>query len=236
MASLEQLFSRGAFPRSAQFMDRLAQAARKEFEEELFTGAPAWWGRMALSTEPGGGGGILVRDVPGGKDVEYADQGYYNYVQVIQEGRPRYSTRDALMRSPRARRTEDGVRYHVVPLTRNDSGQRIGPRTGPVNAVLKKSGYESDDGGQMRSSYRIFQRADGEGDVFAMAQHVKGGIQRSYVRFVLVTEYSKGWYYPAIPANPIEKNLQAKVDRALRSDTFRKRVRNDVEDFLQRAL
>jgi hypothetical protein len=235
VATLSELYDAGLFPRTQAFADQLAAATKAEFEKELGSATPSWWGRQALSTRPGGGGGIQIRRIPGGHEVHYADKGAYNYLAVIERGRGRVSIKDALLRSPRAKTGKHG-RYIAVPLRRNKDGSRVSAKNNTASTTLIKSGFFDDSEGQKRTKLRPVGIPGGQGNATAFAQPTKSGVRRSFVRLVTVTERSTGWMHPAIPAQPIQPVLQRKVEEALRSDHFRKRIEADVQDFLQSVL
>lgn len=234
MATLSELYDAGLFPRTQRFAEQLAAATKAEFEAELAAATPSWWGRQALSTRPGGGGGIQIKRIAGGHEVFYANKGAYNYLRVIERGRGRVSIKDALLRSPRAKTGNHG-RYIVVPLRKNKDGSRVSAKNNRASTTLLKTGFFDDDEGQKRTKLRPVG-IPGQGNAVAFAQPTKRGVRRSFVRLVTVTERSTGWMHPTIPAQPIQPVLQRKVSEALDSDHFKKRVQADVEDFLNFTL
>lgn len=181
---------------------------------------------MALSTGQGGGGGIVIRRVAGGYRVFYANMGRYNYLAVIEQGRGAYSIKDALMRSPRTRKGQTG-RYIVIPMPAKADNE---------SPVLKRKGLSLDAEGKTRIAYKGMQ--PGSSGTVRMAQNVKGGkVQTASMKFVVVSERSTGWIYPAIKANPISQKLQAEVDEILPNDSrLKKAIEQDVSEFLRRKL
>jgi hypothetical protein len=235
--SLKKAWEAGEFARSKRFVERLAASVKTKWEEMVFEKAPAWWGRMALSSGAGGGGGILVKPIPGGLKVYYANKGSYNYMEVIVNGRQSYSIKDALLRSSRAKYSKQIGRYIVVPMTRNDDGSKISPKNNDIGAIMRHTGQTTDAGGQPRKGYRVLS-ANGQGEAVGMQQGpIKGGgMQHSYMKFVVVSQNSDGWIYPAIPANPIPEKLQSQTDKMLKSSEFKKMVKADVKDFVKRMI
>jgi hypothetical protein len=239
VARLGELFRRGAFPRVASFTRELAERTQAQFVQRLQSTRPRWWGRQALSTGPGGGGGILIRTIAGGHEVFYAGRGAYNYLRVIEGGRPRYHMVPALLRSPRARSGPRG-RYIIIPL--KEGGEKGNPDqpSEPANAVLKRTGYTVDSEGKRRSKYKVFEPGTGRGNVYGSAQGpIKSGLfQYSWMKFVIVSERTRNWWYPAIPPQPIQKPLQDQIDRHLQKPEtqayIRELVEQDVEAFLTR--
>lgn len=191
---------------------------------------------MALSTGSGGGGGFGIRKIPGGVEVFYLNKGSYDYFEVIQKGRARYSIKQALLRSPRAKQGPNG-KYIVVPITRNEGGSKVSPKNNPINAILRSTGQESDDSGQPRKKYKHVGSMGGGGNVYGMQQGpVKGGgMQYSYMKFVLVSQKTEGFWYPAIKGEPIEEKVQKQVNQALESESLKKAVRLDIESFINQV-
>lgn len=226
MESLQNAFKQGKFVRTENRLQQIAGNVQARFQGEIEDSWPSWWGRMALSTGQGGGGGILIRRVAGGYRVYYPNLGRYNYLSVIEQGRGAYSIKDALMRSPRTRKGQTG-RYIVIPMPAKADNE---------SPVLKRKGLSLDAEGKTRISYKGMQ--PGSSGTVRMAQNVKGGkVQTASMKFVVVSERSKGWIYPAIKANPISQKLQSEVDTMLPNDSrLKKAIEQDVSEFLRRKL
>jgi hypothetical protein len=90
----------------------------------------------------------------------------------------------------------------------------------------------------LNADRRFSLAANGQGEAVGMQQGpIKGGgMQHSYMKFVVVSQNSDGWIYPAIPANPIPEKLQSQTDKMLKSSEFKKMVKADVKDFVKRMI
>lgn len=226
MESLQNAFKHGKLVRTENRLQQIAGNVQTVFRGKIEDSVPRWWGRMALDDEQGGGGGILIRRIAGGYRVFYANMGRYNYLAVIEQGRAAYSIKDALLRSPNTRKGRAG-RYIVIPMPAKADNE---------SPVLKRKGLSLDAEGKTRISYKGMQ--PGSSGTVRMAQTVKGGkVQTASMKFVVVSERSKGWIYPAIKANPISQKLQAEVDEILPNDSrLKKAIEQDVSEFLRRNL
>ena len=209
MATLEELWRKGQLPNTERYVENLSLAIKKQYESRIDETHPHWWARMALSDRsPDAGGGILIRKTSTGMQVYYANKGKYNYLSVIENGRGRYSIKEALLRSPRAKTGKKG-RYIIIPM-KGKKEEAVG--------TIKRTGTRLDASGVRRSTYKYSDKK-GRGSTYRAAQETKGGkTQYSYVKFVCVSENSTGWIHPAIPPNPIAKELQKDTDRILQTD------------------
>lgn len=186
----EQLFEQGKFPRTKLVLNRIAKATQEAWTNNTLAAKPSWWGKMAMSNRPGGGGGILIRKIPGGFQVYHPNKGKYNYMAVIERGRGRYDMRPSILGGSRARMGANGP-YVIVPITKNENGTPVSPKNNSINSVIIKTGSfkEENAHGQMVTRNRYKYRQDpgmtSQGNVFAREQKYKNGkIQRSFVKFV----------------------------------------------------
>ncbi|MBM9578920.1 hypothetical protein JWG45_17380 [Leptospira sp. 201903070] len=238
----EQLFEQGKFPRTRFVLNRIAKATQEAWTNNTLAAKPSWWGRMAMSNRPGGGGGILIRPIPGGFQVYHPNKGKYNYMAVIERGRGRYDMRPSLLGGSRARMGENGP-YVIVPITKNENGTPISPKNKSINSVIIKTGTfkEENAHGQMVTRNRYKYRQDpgmtGKGNVFAREQKYKNGtVQRSFVKFVVVTEKSRDFFQPAIPAQKIIAGIKEDVKSALKSKTLKQAVALDTKNLILELL
>ncbi|TGM87962.1 hypothetical protein [Leptospira licerasiae] len=234
----ESLYEQGKFPRVRSVLKQIADLAQKGWTENALAARPAWWGRQAISKSTGGGGGILLRKIPGGFQVYHPNKGKYNYMKVIEKGRARYNMKEALLNGPRARVGKRGP-YVVIPLNKNENGSAVGPMKNEINSVIIKTGSykEENTKGQLVSRNRYKYRKDpgmtGKGNVFALEQRYKNGkVQRNFMKFVTVTERSRGFYYPQIPAQRIQEGVKKDVEKALRSKTLKQAVASDMKGLI----
>ncbi|EIE01454.1 hypothetical protein [Leptospira licerasiae] len=238
----ETLYDQGKFPRTKTILGQIAKLAQKSWTQNTLSVRPAWWGRQAISNSTGGGGGILIRKIPGGYQVYHPNKGKYNYMKVIEKGRSRYNMKEALLSGKRARMGKRGP-YVVIPLSKNEDGSPVGPMKNEINSVITKTGsYKEENArGQLvprnRYKYRKDPGMTGRGNVFAVEQKYKNGkVQRSFMKFVTVTERSRGFNYPQIPAQRIQEGVKKDVDKALRSKTLKKAVASDMKGLIVELL
>ncbi len=236
MTTLEQLFNKGYLPRTKQFLQQLAILTKKEYESRILETKPEWWGRMALSNSAGGGGGIGIKQIPGGYIVYYLNQGKYNYLSVIEKGRAPYSIKNALLRSPRVRYGEKG-KYIIVPFLKS-YGRKVNAQNFDINSILRFAGNLKDQRNITRKKYTLIEIKTGSGNVFGIEQGpIKTGrMQYSYVKYMTVSEESNGWIYPKIKSQPIGPILQKKVNNILNSNQFQDLIKKDVTEFLEKFV
>ncbi|MDI7224606.1 hypothetical protein [Leptospira santarosai] len=242
MSSYESLYEKGKFPRTKHLLNRIAIAAKNSWSHNVLSAKPAWWGRMAMSNRAGGGGGILIKKIPGGFQVFHPNRGKYNYMRVIENGRGRYDMRPALLGGSRARMGPHGP-YVIVPITKNENGTPVSPQHNEINSVLIKTGTfkEPNAHGKVVTRNRYKYRQDpgmtGQGNVFAREQIYKNGtVQRSFVKFVVVNRFSRDFFQPAIPAQKIFSGVKKDVKRALKSKQLKSAVAMDAKDLIRILL
>ncbi|TGJ99850.1 hypothetical protein EHO57_13905 [Leptospira langatensis] len=238
----EGLYEKGKFPRTKRVLSYIANAAKEAWSSNVLAAKPAWWGRMAMSSRSGGGGGIKIIPIPGGFRIYHPNTGKYPYMKVLEKGRARYDIKAALLAGPRARMGEHG-RYTIIPLSKNDNGSEVSPSNNQINSVMTKvrSYKEPNADGKIVSrnqySYRTDPGMTGKGNVFATEQVYKNGhVQRSFMKFVTISERTRGWYYPAIPAQKILVGVKKDVEKALRSDSVKKAVAGDMKDLIRELI
>ncbi|MCG6170232.1 hypothetical protein [Leptospira sanjuanensis] len=242
MTSLETLYKKGKFPRTQGLIERIAVAAKDSWSHNVLSAKPSWWGRMAMSNRAGGGGGILLKKVPGGFRVIHPNKGKYNYMKVIENGRGRYDMRPALLGGSRARMGPHGP-YVIVPIFKNENGTPVSPQHNEINSVLIKTGTykEANAHGQMVTRNKYKYRRDpgmtGKGNVFAREQVYKNGnVQRSFVKFVVVNNFSRDFFQPVIQAQKVFSGVKEDVERAFKSKQFKSAVAADTKDLIRELL
>ncbi|MCG6195659.1 hypothetical protein LFX25_20665 [Leptospira sp. FAT2] len=233
MSSFEQLFEKGKFPDTKRVLHQIATSAKESLIQKTLAAKPAWWGRMAMSNKAGGGGGILLGRIPGGYKVYHPNKGKYNYLATLERGRGRYDMRPSLLGGSRARTGENGP-YVIVPIRKNENGTPVSPKNNLINSAIIKIGTfkEENAHGQMvtrnKYKYRIDPGMTGRGNAFVAEQKYKNGnVKRSYLKFVVVNQFSKNFFQPAIPAQKIFASVKEDVNKALKSKILRSAVASD---------
>ncbi|AGS80466.1 hypothetical protein [Leptospira alstonii] len=242
MANFESLYAKGKFPRTRFLLEKIAVSAKDSWTHNTLSAKPAWWGKMAMSNRTGGGGGILIKKIPGGYQVFHPNKGKYNYMAVIERGRRRYDMRPALLGGSRARMGENGP-YVIVPVTKNENKTPVSPKNNSINSVIIKTGSfkEENAHGKLVTRNRYKYRQDpgmtGRGNVFASEQVYKNGhVQRSFVKFVVVTERSTDFFQSVIPAQRVLGRVKEDVNRALKSKQLKSAVALDTKDLISELL
>ncbi|AGS80764.1 hypothetical protein LEP1GSC050_0105 [Leptospira phage vB_LbrZ_5399-LE1] len=231
----EALYSKGKFPRTKYVLSQIAKEAHTLWSKRVLEAWPSYFGKMAMSNRSGGGGGLKIVPVPGGFKIVHPNKGRYNYMSVLEKGRSRYDMKEALLSGPRARTGKNG-RYTIIPLTKNSDKSPISPVNNDINAVITKVGSFKDINprGEIvtrnRYSYRIDPGMTGKGNVFASEQVYRNGqVKRTFLKFLTVSEKSKGMFYPRIPAYNIISGIRQRIERKLRGNEIRSAVAMDVK-------
>ncbi|RHX90248.1 hypothetical protein DLM76_20510 [Leptospira yasudae] len=240
--NFEQLYNKGKFPDTERVLHQIATAARDSLIASTLSAKPSWWGRMAMSNKAGGGGGILLRKIPGGFQVYHPNKGKYNYLAVLEKGRGRYDMRPALLGGSRARQGENGP-YVIVPIKKNENGTPVSPKHNSINSAIIKIGTfkEENAHGQMvtrnKYKYRVDPGMSGKGNAFVAEQKYKNGnVKRSYLKFVVVNEKSRNFFQPAIPAQKIFAGVREDVSKALKSKILKQAVASDTKSLILELL
>ncbi|MDH5597621.1 MAG: hypothetical protein OEY34_00770, partial [Cyclobacteriaceae bacterium] len=69
MKEFRRLLDAGEFPNTSRILEEKATQIAEEWTRRVLASEPSWWGRQAISKTSGGGGGFLIRKVPGGFQV-----------------------------------------------------------------------------------------------------------------------------------------------------------------------
>jgi len=242
MKEFRRLLDAGEFPNTSRILEEKATQIAAEWTRRVLASEPSWWGRQAISKTSGGGGGFLIRKVPGGFQVYYANKGKYNYLAVIQKGRGSYDMKPGLLASPRARSGKNG-RYIIVPFTKDKKGKKIGPSS-EINSVITKVGSKKEPNADgktvVRNKYGPYRKdpgMTGKGNIFASEQKNKNGsVSRSFVKFVIVTENSQGFFYPAIKAQNHRRHIMKSVNKAMKSEAVKKAIGTDAKRLISRMI
>lgn len=235
---LGKLLNQGKLPRTQSVIDKIADSAQSQWESMIAEANPLWWGNMALSKGPGGGGGLLQKKIPGGKMIYYANKGKYNYLETLEKGRSRFDMKPGLLGSSRARQGENGT-YLIIAFTRNEGGSKVSPKNNTINGTIRKIGSyigknaKGQDVRRNKYKYSRNENQDKQYGAYESQQKVKGGgIQRSYMKFVCLSENSSGWFYPQIMAHRFKDKLQKDVDKAMKSKVIKRAITEDFQDII----
>jgi hypothetical protein len=100
------------FPKASEALnEKFKDAKRKWIAKIRDSKIPEWWKR-AMKLD---GGGIHKRKFYGGYKLYYTNSGKYDYMEVIEKGRPRYDMKPALLR--RGKMGKNGM-YRIVPINK----------------------------------------------------------------------------------------------------------------------
>lgn len=231
-------------PRTDRIISQVADAIRVKWKSMILATKPSWWGRMAMFSGSGGGGGLTINRIPGGLGfrISYANKGKYNYFRVIEYGRPRFDMKPGLLASPRARMGKNG-RYIIIAFSKNQDGSTVSPENNDFNSIITKIGTKKEpnaDGKRVtrnRYSYRQDPGTTGKGNAFISEQQQKdGSVHRSYMKFVVLSENSGGWYYPAIPPYQTKKRIKKEIGKTLSNPKTKKAINQAIASDLQPTI
>lgn len=242
MNDFSKVFStKGEFPRTKKILADLSNWIKAEWEVRLSKANPSWWGRMALSTQSGGGGGILTKKITGGFEVYYANKGKYNYMSILENGRSSYDMKPALINGKRSRAGKNG-RYTIIGFSKNQDGSKVNAVNNSINSIITKIGSYTDKEGKNRNRY-AYTKAEGmtgKGNAFITQQRNQkdGSIHRSGVKFIVVSANSKesSFWYPAIKAHNIIGNLRSELKSAIAHPSVKKAVSADMVDVARNLI
>lgn len=227
------------FRRTKLALSNIAQWIVSEWEKRLLENvSPRWWGRMALAN-----GSINQVKTPYGIKIFYTSNSEYDYMDVVENGRPAYDIKIGFAKSDRRKRKKNGGWYMTVPFTTNkeDDGSTsiVNSKNNNINAIIKKVGEYKDDSGQIRARYDYSQdkRTTGRGNAFKAPQKIKGGkVTYSYMKFVTASDTSSGWIYPQVPAHKIAEKLEQEAEKLMQSNAFRQAIERDTEQYIKDSL
>jgi hypothetical protein len=150
------------------------------------------------------------------------------FAKMMEDGVKSWSIKDALMKSDKAKKGKDGIKYITVPFpvaTPRKKGQgkmasKFGKRemTKEIYEIVKK-------GGRIRDM-QINVRGKSI-DVSGLQKFVTQKYHAQYGFFRRVSEKSTGWQYPAIGAQPIFSGVEKYV---------RKRISEIMTEFSQALI
>ncbi|PJZ89551.1 hypothetical protein [Leptospira levettii] len=228
----------GNFNNLKKIIAQLSDWAKTEWENELKSAKPSWWGRMALSSRAGGGGGIQKKKIPGGFEIFYPNKGKYNYAKILEEGRGAYNMVPALINGPRSRAGKNG-RYTIIGFLKNEDKTDVSPFNNDINSIISKTGTYKDREQKVRNIY--FYRQDpgmtGRGNAFLSEQPNKDGtVHRHGVKFVAVSGKSSGWIYPSIKAHNIKDKIQSEIKKALQHPSVKSAVASDLKSLARSII
>jgi hypothetical protein len=234
---LKDYFKSGKASNTNNILAEITEKLRERWTDLVANhSAPSWWGRMAILKGSGGGGGFLIKQrAPGSYRIMYANEGRYNYLAVIQNGRARFDMKPGLLNSSKARHGKNG-RYLIIPFSKNEDGSNVSPKNNTISKVLTKTGSKKEPSIKdstskvVRNKYksRVDPGMSGTGNVSASEQVYKNGhVHRSSTKFVILSDKSKGFFYPKINAQQFDKSIEKLRDQALKSETLKKAVAID---------
>lgn len=107
------------FPKASESLNEKFKDAKRTWIAKIRDSKiPEWWKR-AMKLD---GGGIHKRKFYGGYKLYYTNSGKYDYMEVIEKGRPRYDMKPALLR--RGKLGRNGM-YRIVPINKGGVKFRV---------------------------------------------------------------------------------------------------------------
>jgi len=224
---IEALEGAGSTVSEEQFF-KIAGAINDEMPgvlQVIVQGMAEHWRTEALKA--GGWGSkyapAITYEVEGNKgeiylDDELLDKGTNKpnimFAMMMEKGVRSWSIKDALMKSDKVKIGKDGVKYIYIPL--------------PVATPRKKGqGNMQSHFGKREMTDEIYKIVKGGGkipqgttlpsgqDVSGLTKYNTRQFHSQYGMFRCVSENSKGWQYPHIPAEPIFPSVLQEVDKTI---------------------
>jgi hypothetical protein len=234
----DHLWKHGYFTSTNKILLEIIEKLRETWHDLVANhSAPSWWGRMAMFSGSGGGGGFLIKEkAPGSYRIYYANKGKYNYLAVIQNGRARFDMKPGLLNSSKVRHGKNG-RYLIIPFSKNEDGSNVSPKNNAISNVITKTGSRKEPSIKdsntkvVRNKYktRVDPGMTGKGNVSVSEQVYKNGhVHRSSTKFVILSDKSKGFFYPKIEAQKHDEIIGKLRDQALKSKDLKIAIANDI--------
>ncbi len=138
------------------------------------------------------------------------------FAEMMEKGVKTWSIKDALLASDKAKTSSDGIKYIVIPFpvaTPRHKGQGkmknyFGGREMTTEIYnLVKSGGKLDAGTLTVRGKDV--------DISGLSKYNTKQLHGQYGIFRCVSEKSKGWQYPYVPAEPVFQNVLNEVNRKI---------------------
>jgi len=108
-----------SFPHASELLnEKFKDSKRKWISRIRDARIPEWWKR-AMKLD---GGGIHKRKFYGGYKLYYTNSGKYDYMEVLEQGRPRYDMKPSLLRG--GKMGKNGM-YRVIPIRKGGVKFRV---------------------------------------------------------------------------------------------------------------
>ena len=187
----------------------LAYGMQEHWKNEAM-GTPTGWGKKYAAA--------IKAEVTGNKAVVYVDEEMIDkqtdkpnmmFVNMVENGMKSFSIKDALLKSDKAKIGPNGVKYIIVPFPvstprKENQGKmqsHFGGRemTNEMHKIVKGGGRIS---GKLKSGQ----------EVSGLSQYNTRQLHSQYGIFIRVSQQSKGWIHPGVPASPVFPSVLKEVN------------------------
>jgi len=150
-------------------------------------------------------------------DEEMIDKGSnkpnFMFAMMMEKGVKSWSIKDALMKSEKAKTGSDGIKYIVVPFpvaTPRKQGQGKGKSSFGGREMSNEIYKIVKSGGKVPAGTKI-----GKTDISGLSKYNTRQLHGQYGVFLCISEKSKGWQYPNVPAEPVFPSVLAEVNKQI---------------------
>jgi hypothetical protein len=141
---------------------------------------------------------------------------YFMFAMMMEEGVNSWSIKDAVLKSEKAKMSQDGIRYIIIPFPVAAPRE---PRQGKMQSRYGKREMSRDMYSVVKSGGRLktgsIQAYGKEVDVSGLIKYQTRKFHGQYGIFRVVTQDSTGWQYPSVPPEPVYPAVLQEVNRQI---------------------
>jgi len=151
------------------------------------------------------------------------------YVKMVESGMKSFSIKEGLMNSEKAKVSSTGIKYIVIPFP-----VRTPPKKGQGKMTSKFGGREMtrDAYDLVKSGGKFSGKLKSGGDVTGLTRYVTRQHNVQYGSFICVTQNSKGWIHPGVPASPVFPSVLSEANKRAQ-EVISSFIKGVVREFTQ---
>ena len=223
--NLEQIGAEVSEKKFFEIADMIDESLNSVMEMVAYGTAESWkaearsigmgWGKHYAEA-------ISVKD--NGTTFTVEADGSNKFVNFTEQGIRSFSIKDGLMKSDKAKMSSEGVRYIHVPMpvkTPSKAGQGESTASRFGGREMTEEAYKIvKSGGKFSGPLKSGQEISGLSKYKSAQRHEQYGI------FMTVSENSKGWQHPGVPATKVYQKVLDEVNKniAIALDGFCKAI------------